>query len=41
MEYLAVAYFLIAVVIIGYIVSLRRRWQAVQRERALYESKDE
>lgn len=40
MEYLAIAYGLIAVVLIGYALSLRQRWQAIQRERALFESKD-
>ena len=40
MEYLAIAYSLIAVVLIGYGISLRRRAQAIQRERALLESKD-
>lgn len=41
MEYLAMAYALIAVVLIGYAVNLRQRWQAVERERALMESKNE
>jgi len=41
MEYLAIAYVLIAVVLIGYFVHLRRRMQAVERERALIEAKAE
>lgn len=40
MEYLAIAYILIAVVVMGYLLSLRQRWQAVQRERALLETKN-
>ncbi len=40
MEYLAIAYLLIAVVVMGYLLSLRQRWQAVQRERALLETKN-
>jgi hypothetical protein len=40
MEYLMIAYGLIAVVLIGYVLSLRQRWQAIQRERARFESKD-
>jgi hypothetical protein len=39
MEYLAIAYALIAVVLIGYVVNLRQRTAAVERERALVESK--
>lgn len=38
MEYLAIAYGLIAVVLIGYAISLRRRAQAVERERARLET---
>jgi len=41
MEYLAIAYVLIAVVLIGYFVNLRQRMQAVERERALIESKND
>jgi len=41
MEYLAIAYGLIAVVLIGYVVSVRRRSQAVQRERELLETKND
>jgi hypothetical protein len=41
MEYLAIAYALIAVVLIGYVVNLRQRWQIVERERALIEAKKE
>ena len=40
MEYLALAYLLIAVVLIGYAVSLRQRMQAAERERAMLETKD-
>jgi hypothetical protein len=40
MEYLAIAYILIAMVLIGYSLSLRRRAQAAQRERARLESKE-
>ena len=39
MEYLAIAYALIAVVLIGYVVNLRQRMKAVARERALIEAK--
>lgn len=41
MEYLVIAYTLIAVVLIGYAVNLRSRMQAVERERARLESKDD
>jgi hypothetical protein len=41
MEYMAIAYALIAVVVIGYVISLRQRWQAVKRERDLLESKND
>jgi hypothetical protein len=41
MEYLAIAYALIAVVVIGYVISLRQRWQQVKRERDLLESKND
>ncbi len=41
MEYLVIAYALIAVVLMGYALSLRQRWQAVKRERSLYETKDQ
>ena len=34
MEYMAIAYLLIAIVLIGYTVILRRRTQAVESERA-------
>ncbi len=40
MEYLAIAYALIAVVVIGYVLSLHQRMKAVERERALIESKE-
>ena len=40
MEYMAVAYLLIAVVLIGYTVMLHRRTQAVESERARLETKD-
>ena len=39
MEYLAIAYTLIAVVLIGYVANLRQRMATVERERALIESK--
>jgi CcmD family protein len=39
MEYLAAAYVLIAVVIIGYVVNLRQRLRAVERERESIEAK--
>ena len=38
MEYLAIAYVLIAIVLSGYVVNLRLRTQAVERERARLES---
>jgi Flp pilus assembly pilin Flp len=38
MEYVAMAYALIAVVLIGYIVNLWRRMQAVERERESIEA---
>ena len=41
MEYLAIAYILIAVVLIGYGISLRQRSEAVRRERELLESKND
>jgi hypothetical protein len=41
MEYLTIAYALIAVVLIGYAFNLRQRWQSVERERALVESKND
>jgi CcmD family protein len=41
MEYLAIAYALIAVVLVGYVVNLRQRMQAVERERGLIESKND
>ncbi len=40
MEYLAIAYALIAVVVIGYTLSLRQRMKTVERERARIESKE-
>lgn len=40
MEYLAIAYMLIAVVLIGYGISLRQRSETVRRERELLESKN-
>jgi hypothetical protein len=39
MEYLAMAYALIAVVLIGYAIHLRRRMAAVERARALIQAK--
>lgn len=41
MEYLTIAYGLIAVVVIAYSLSLRQRMQAVKRERTLIESKED
>jgi|GEM_PF-2470416 hypothetical protein len=41
MEYLAIAYGLIAVVLIGYAFSIRQRMSAAQRERAVLESKNQ
>lgn len=41
MDYLAIAYGLIAVVLIGYVVSVWRRSQAVHRERDLLETKND
>jgi hypothetical protein len=41
MEYLTIAYVLIAVVLIGYGVSLWQRRQAIERERARLEARDE
>ncbi len=41
MEYLAIAYGLIGVVVAGYAVSLWRRMQAVRRERELLETKND
>ena len=38
MEYLAIAYVLIAIVLSGYVVNLRLCAQAVERERARLES---
>jgi len=40
MEYLAIAYALIALVLIGYAVNLKMRTQTIERERARLESKD-
>ena len=40
MEYMAIAYLLIAVVLIGYTVMLHRRTQAVESERARIEAKN-
>jgi len=40
MEYLAIAYALIAFVLIGYAINLRQRRAAVERERASLESKN-
>lgn len=41
MEYLTIAYTLIAAVLIGYGISLRQRTGAIRRERELLESKNE
>jgi hypothetical protein len=40
MEYLAIAYALIAVVLVGYAVNLRIRTQTIERERARLESRN-
>ncbi len=40
MEYLAIAYVLIAVVLVGYAVNLRMRTLTVERERARLESRN-
>jgi hypothetical protein len=40
MEYLAIAYALIAVVLIGYGVNLQIRAQAIEKERARLQSKN-
>jgi len=40
MEYLAIAYALIAIVLIGYTVNLKMRTQAIDRERTRLESKN-
>ena len=40
MEYMAIAYTLIAIVLIGYTVVLWKRMQAVESERARLEAKD-
>lgn len=41
MEYLAIAYMLIAIVLLGYALSLWRRMQTTQHERALIETKQD
>jgi CcmD family protein len=41
MEYLAIAYALIAIALVGYTLSLRTRRNAIERERARLESKSE
>lgn len=40
MEYLTVAYFLIAAVLTAYTISIRQRAQAVRHERELLESRE-
>jgi hypothetical protein len=40
MEYMAIAYILIAVVLIGYAVNLRMRTRAIESERARLETKN-
>jgi len=40
MEYTAIAYGLIFAVVVGYMIHLRQRLQAVQRERNRIESKE-
>lgn len=39
MEYLSIAYALIAIVLIGYAINLQRRMTAIERERASIEAK--
>jgi hypothetical protein len=41
MDYLAIAYTLIAVVLISYAISVWRRRDAIRRERILLESKND
>ncbi len=41
MDYLLIAYALIAVVLIGYSFSLRQRARTIERERALLQSKED
>jgi Flp pilus assembly pilin Flp len=40
MEYLTIAYVLIAAVLVGYAVNLRTRLRATESERARFESKN-
>lgn len=40
MEYMVIAYMLIAVVLIGYLANLRTRMRAIEAERARLESKN-
>jgi CcmD family protein len=40
MDYLMIAYGLIAIVLVAYTFSIGRRMRAIQRDRAVYESKD-
>ncbi len=39
MEYLAIAYALIAIVLIGYAINLQRRMAAIERARKLIEAR--
>ena len=41
MQHVAVAYGLIFIVVVGYLINLYRRMQAVKREQAMFESKDQ
>lgn len=41
MEYMTVAYALIAAVLIGYAISLRQRMQGIRREREQFESRED
>ena len=40
MDYLIIAYGLIAVVLVAYTLSIGQRMRSIQRERSLFESKD-
>jgi hypothetical protein len=40
MDYLIIAYGLIAIVLVAYTLSIRQRMRAIQRGREMYESKN-
>ncbi len=40
MEYLAIAYALIAIVLVGYAINLKMRMQTIERDRARLQSKN-